>query len=647
MVRKMLKRPDVQWASEAQRQGVVAVARAREDTMALLATGSGKTMLLLCAALMEPTCATIIIVPLLALLTDYRRKLDAMGISYQTWETPGDNPQPLSTQANIILVSVDQARKSAFRAAVVDLDPVLPIRRIGIDEAHYGLVADSYRASLRNMYELRFLPVPFVILSGSIPPTSVPALRHALGLQDYAQVLRTTTIRAETQYVIAPAVDEGALLDHIRMLVEFYSGQFRPEDRGLVFVHSRADAHDFAKAIKGACYHGGYDSRYPLYGDASREAAIASWHKGEKTWMACTSAFAAGNDYPSVRVCIYAGKGYDMMETIQAFGRIGRDHRHAIAILVPNLPRPTRPVNRGPADVHKGPGDLWDLAYKRFSGDGNCARFQLTRWVDGQGTCCAADDRFAKCSRCATAPYPPPLCATTHSYSNGLMAVGSDRAGLTPGSKRPSTTLEGFVIEAVRTKRRRYQRLQETNAYIDTFLALLQRYQTSCPFCISFGVEPLEHWHSNREVIKCKTMEQSVPQSSIEEYRTFRSMKYNAGQSKHHKNFCYKCHVPQLDSRLHPQNLRKEKALCEFPDVVGVAWYACFYQPILRAAAEDYFRVTWNHLEHFRSWLKSQAEVGPSVLRGHELFLWWGHAVSQPDMICPPPGKSAEAEVSG
>lgn len=637
VVREVLQQPTAEWTSEAQRRIILSTLRAQEDLLALLCTGSGKTMVALAAAKLEPQCATVVILPLRSLLKDYERKLDQMKISYQTWWAVGNDDKDLATHANLILVLIDQARKPAFKTALVKLNTSLPIRHLIVDEAHYGITANEYRRSCQHLYELRTLPVQFILLSGTVPPKSIPALRDMYMLQEYTSIIRTSTVRAETSYVILPPHTSSETQIRIREIADTYGAVFQDIDRGLLFTRSREDAELLAEKFKWPCYHGGIGSKDKGYGETERNAAFTKWRSGETRWMVCTSAFAAGNDYPAVRVCVYVDLGYEMMETVQAFGRAGRDHKHALAIIIPS-PKPTRPSSAD--DIHKGLVDLWDMTYKKFSSPmENCIRYQITRWVDGVGTHCKAHPGIALCNRCMNYPHTmestywntfpsvlPPLTQTTYTYTNPIITPPGDHPQ-TGVAKRPATSDEGFMEIARRSKCRQLIRQQKETAYIDTLKGYLERFKTSCSFCVTFEVTPMDHVQGHRDVLKCGTMDKKPLGTRTDDFKSWRAnIKYH-GHLQHHRNICWRCHVPQLREDLHGQNVRGQGAICRYADVIAPALWGCYFHSVLRAKAEAEFDTHWESVESFRQWCMAKGN-GQHQTNAIELFIWWGEEMT-------------------
>ena len=81
-LRTLLQRSDADWSSPQQRQAVIAILECQRDVLAIMATGSGKTMLILIPVLVEPDKTTVVILPLNSLMDDLCRRLNGFSIPY-------------------------------------------------------------------------------------------------------------------------------------------------------------------------------------------------------------------------------------------------------------------------------------------------------------------------------------------------------------------------------------------------------------------------------------------------------------------------------------------------------------------------------------------------------------------------------------
>lgn len=612
---RLLKKPGTPWTCDAQRRAALATLRQKSDVFCVLATGSGKTMVGLLPATMEPQHTTVIVLPLKSLLYDYEAKLRKMRLPFQTWYTSGDEDKPMHPSTNLVLVLLDQARKPEFRTALANMNRVKPVKRIIVDEAHYAITADDYRPSCRHLYELRTVPAQMVVLSATMPPASTATIFDAYGLQPNTTVVRTSTIRPETEYVVHAPVADGRMVDEVRKLMDAYEMQFKDEDRGLIFVSSHDEADRFSAALGLPCYRAGKQGR--PYSDEQRNGALQEWLSGSPRWMVCTSAFAAGNDNLGARICINVGLPFDFMDLIQMWGRIGRDHRHAVAHLIP---KPYAMMPSTAAHEHKGALALWNMVNGLSAN--RCVRLQISLWTDGVGVSCAANSAILRCSRCATGELrtgkPRTLQWGIHRYENTDLINVRDAPSVA-GRTRPRS----FDDSSDLSKTMERDRLLKDTAYIDELKSALDRYATACTFCATFEGRPgseTSHRKNSQEITYCNTLYKQG--QSFDVYKEFRSFHYDHSQYSNHINLCFRCHVPQLRKDLHAQNAAQQSTDCSYKDVIGPAIFACWASLELRKKAMKEFGQNWTNIAEYKLWLK-RGPNGRHVTNAIAVFLWW------------------------
>ncbi|KZT63081.1 P-loop containing nucleoside triphosphate hydrolase protein [Daedalea quercina L-15889] len=337
----LVQKPFVDWSCTSQREAMMAVLSCRTDVIAVLPTNAGKSMLMIVPSILEEDMVTVGILPLKSLLFDFQRKLDKMGVAYEIWT--GDGHGRLGGQKNLILVLIDQVIKPSWRQAIAELNETRAVRRYVFDEAHYALTASNFRDCLQDVYAIRQFSAQFVLMSGTIPPTSEESLKTSFGLLNDTKTIRADlTGRPEIQYILEPLRDSWEqIFLRTQQILEHEVAEFRPVDRGLVFVPFKEKGFLLARYLHCQFYCGGGD----LTDDVRRDV-YQKWVSGHHKVMVCTSAFGAGNDYPHVRVVIHAGNPYELVGYIQESGRAGRDKAHARSHVLPGpwpLKRPLLP----------------------------------------------------------------------------------------------------------------------------------------------------------------------------------------------------------------------------------------------------------------------------------------------------------------
>lgn len=608
-LRDLLRNTSATWTSDGQRSAVLATLEWSADVLALLSTGSGKTMIPIIASRLEPHNTVVVIVPLRSLLMDYERKLNKMKIGYYVFEANRCSEDGFPYEHNLILAVIDQARTPTWNTYIQNLHSLKPVKRIVIDEIHYMLTNDNFRPSLESIYALRVVPCQFILLSGTVPPDSVETLRKGCLLSSNSILIRTGSIRPELQYVYtAPFKRTQDLLAYVLKLVNTYQTQLKERDRALIYVPYKDLGADIQSQLQCPYYTGGEESDQSI-----RRDMYNRWLTGfqsQDKWMVCTNAFSTGNDYPHVRIIIHAGTPKEFSEFIQSQCRAGRDYHHAIAFLLP-LPESQFKFQGGVSAMHKGQRQLKDLIFKEEP-QPRCIRRSITSYIDGTGgQKCTDLVGCQHCSRCETNNPTPTLTSVFHEYQPVVL---EDTTG------NHHVDVNGSDLFAQLTKQAHERQVAETEKLYEQankVLELLQGYSGSCIFCLVTTDDDndcdLDHSFQKCPSLKYKTIE------NRDEFLAYRHRLYYAPGSR----TCFKCHVPQLSQSLHgPFQPGKDQSNCVFPDILPLLGYAIWQTLKIRVEARVHFGASWYTIYDYGKWLTrtSQGFLYSNLIR---LFFWW------------------------
>ncbi|KAF8417617.1 hypothetical protein L210DRAFT_3427928, partial [Boletus edulis BED1] len=197
-MRELLQREDLEWKSSQQRDAMNTVLQGQTDIVVIMPTGGGKSMLAIIPSLLEDNKTTVLVLPLNSLIMDYERKLQGMRVPYQIY-TPN---KKLNPRDNLVIVSADKSQTAQWRSTLADHAHHKMVARMVIDEAHIPLTTKGYRKSLEHFYDIRSEPVPLVLLTATLPPSLMPALRETYQLVSNASIHRQGTNRAELRFVL-------------------------------------------------------------------------------------------------------------------------------------------------------------------------------------------------------------------------------------------------------------------------------------------------------------------------------------------------------------------------------------------------------------------------------------------------------------
>jgi hypothetical protein len=91
---------------------------------------------------------------------------------------------------------------------------------------------------------------------------------------------------------------------------------------------------------------------------------------------------------------------------------------------------------------------------------------------------------------------------------------------------------------------------------------------------------------------------------------------------KHHKNpICFRCHIPQVNDRLH-SSFDSKGETCAFPDSLAATAMQVLYNKKIRQEACEHFKCHWPNVKAYVEWLNGHPSEG-HYSRMSELFLWF------------------------
>jgi DEAD/DEAH box helicase/Helicase conserved C-terminal domain len=393
-LRQALNNPMASWRSDEQRTAVKAVLALQSDVLAVLPTGSGKTMLCIIPSLVEDMI-TVVVLPLKSLITDYIRKLSSSKIPFEHFK--GCGSRSISGRVNLVLVSIDVARTPHWKECLAHLHQRKKVARLVFDEGQFAVTGNDFRNPLKDVYEIRSIPMQLVIMSGTIPPKSEPEIMASFNLAPNTLVIRTCTDRPELEYVVHSRCSTNQqVADNVEALVIEQLSHFEQRDRILIFVPYLSNGRELATQL-GCDFYGGGKG----FSDMERETMYHRWIQGRTKVMVCTSAFGAGNDYSHTRLVIHAGTPLEMIGFVQEMSRGGRDDQHAACHVFPR--GNTKPVVPPNSLDHKGTAAVYDFVY----GLPDCLRYKITLFSDGIGVRCSEKPGSYRCGQCKSMHLSP------------------------------------------------------------------------------------------------------------------------------------------------------------------------------------------------------------------------------------------------
>lgn len=546
-LRNVLGNPLAVWSSEEQRLGVLGAIDATRDMVVIAQTGSGKTMVPILASLMTKNTLTIVAIPLVSLLHDYRLRLEKMRIPFEIYTSTSSQ---VSTHIPLTLVSADLAVRKRFHQAVKIAHHSKPVGCFIFDEAQMSITDGDYRRPLRNIQEMRCVPAPLVLLTGTAPPLSESAMIKCFGLVQPYIVLRGPTDRPELQFNLDQKRDMPGILKRVLELIAKHKPAFQSRDRVLIFAQQLRTAEMLAAQLACDIYSGNKEVT------ADRNTVYDQWVAGTPQILVATSALYAGNHYPHIRLVIFAGTPTDMTGTTQGLTRAGRDGQLAHCYILPHKNAyPFLPKNGG-MDI-TGATQIITVCNNMPIA---CLRFAFTKWNDGAGILCkdSNSDRPILCSSCLQLRGKPVDAWFTEPTSETIPESLRVRIVDQRDDSHSPADFDQAVEAAVEAYRERTVAVQDILDAFDKGYAIFNNLCTLCQTGTS--------WHPLNRCKKFRFHQVKKLRSDMGYFRV-------ASDAEKEKwgSVCYRCHTPQLPGDV----LHSEYAdSCEHPDfMMGLALF--------------------------------------------------------------------------
>ena len=327
-------------------EAIVTAALAKKPLLGILPTGTGKSVCYQLPALAQfdkTGALTVVISPLVALMTDQVESLKRQGISSSV-TINGMLSLPERTEAldrvrlgdaAILIISPEQLRSPSIRS-------VLKQREIAywvLDEAHcISKWGHDFRPDYR--YVARFIkeysgderPAPLICLTATAKPSVIrDILEHfRIKLGEAPQLIDGGAVRDNLSFevVSTSAIQKnGDIVSVIETVLPRHG-----VSGAIVYCSTRAAAENVAgflkeKGFAAAHYHAGLKPEAKL--EVQRD-----FSNGDLRVIAATNAFGMGIDKPDIRLVVHGDIPGSLENYVQEAGRAGRDRNEARCILL-------------------------------------------------------------------------------------------------------------------------------------------------------------------------------------------------------------------------------------------------------------------------------------------------------------------------
>ena len=389
--------PNAQPRSEGQAHalGLVHTATTTQPQIIVLGTGSGKSLLFFSVAAMVSHQTVIVVVPFAALVEDLVSRARACQLTCEQWQWQ----RQWTVLPQLLIVSADRAVEGGFLHFAKGLELNKQLAHVFFDECHVAVTDTSYRAKLRELWQLRYLNCQFTCLTATLLIILEPVLRANL-LLTHAPIYRQSTMRRTIRYQVIDChgQDPWETAEPLIQRLPLPLGS-----RGIIYVRSYAYGESVAEEI---------DCPFYKATATDKQELLEQWASGSGGWIVATGALGTGIDIPGVVYIIHLGRPYGLTSFMQQAGRGGRagEISDSIVILPSSgsghgsrqfpAPRPEL-VNAYSVEAQD------EAALTEYLESGSCRRAVLARHLDGhlEATSCITMDSIL-CDRCQVLPEP-------------------------------------------------------------------------------------------------------------------------------------------------------------------------------------------------------------------------------------------------
>jgi ATP-dependent DNA helicase RecQ len=292
------------------------------DTLALMPTGSGKSLTYQLAAVLRPE-PTLVLSPLIALMKDQVDKLPAgiaptatfVNSSLPTEETAARLASVAAGEKRLVYAAPERLRQAGF----LETARSIGIGLVVVDEVHcVSMWGHDFRPDyLFIRRALAELGSPTLLgMTATATPETARDISEALGRSP--GIVHTTVVRPNLRYdVLRVANADERMRVLVARLCDLEGGS------AIVYARSRRSTEEYARVLAS---HGFRAEHYHAGLEADERTRVQdAFLSGTTQVVVATTAFGMGIDKPDVRLVCLVNHPSSLEEYVQMVGRAGRD----------------------------------------------------------------------------------------------------------------------------------------------------------------------------------------------------------------------------------------------------------------------------------------------------------------------------------
>ena len=344
----------------------------------LLPTGAGKSLCFQVPALLLDG-PTLVIYPLLALMSDQQRRMEEGSLRSVTFrggqstEDREENFEKIKNGAKIILANPEVLESEDLLNQLAETG----IIHIAIDESHcVSEWGDSFRPSYLNLGKvIKKINPPVITAFTATASPSVLARVSEILFEGEAHVVRSESDRPNIHYFVEKAAVKK------KMALKLASREAHPM---IIFCGTRHKSEDMALELN-LCFGQGTAKFYHAGLEKSEKENVEKWFYNSKDGVLCaTCAYGMGVDKKDIKTVVHLEPSDTAEAYLQEAGRGGRDGSVAKAILIWS-PKDSLDFSAYPPGSRKA-------ALKEFAETKDCRRQVLLDALGAEQAVCSGCD---------------------------------------------------------------------------------------------------------------------------------------------------------------------------------------------------------------------------------------------------------------
>ena len=264
------------------------------------------------------------VVPLIALRGDIKRRYKKLGISCEEWE--GRRPPDA---AAIVLVTPESAVSEDFMTFLNRLKATRQLDRIVINKCHIVLNRRyTFRKQMQQLGKLIMAETQMVLLTATLPPGEEEELyRRMYFRKDQVKIFRARTARVNVAYQVVKIGGLKKREEREKVVLELIKKRLERCGTGkmVVYCNTVGKVIKIAEALGCDAYH---------HNAVGKESMLKDFIEGKRQIIVITSALGIGVDIADIRDIVHVDRPRTLLDYVQESSQAGQDKVRSESIII-------------------------------------------------------------------------------------------------------------------------------------------------------------------------------------------------------------------------------------------------------------------------------------------------------------------------